>query len=502
MITQMLALRTAFLRRLPWERNSSLLTGNTGNTVKITDVKGMSKGCTAESTAGSSGDQPKAKKPMEPPKGMLTNTKTDFGPLKDCDRVFQNLYGRHDWRLKGSCQRGDWYRTADLLEMGPDWILDEIKRAGLRGRGGSGFYSGIKWNFLKEVKAKNKILILNCAEGEPGTCKDREILRHEPHKLIEGCLLAGFCMGCEKCIVYIRNRFYNESCNLQFALAEAYRYGLLGCNACDAGIKFDMHIQRGDRYLTGEETAMVNCLMGKLGRPRKRPPYLHEKGYFDHPTVVINAESIAVVPTILRRGAKWWTGLGRNKNSGTKLFNISGHVNNPCTVEEEMSMPLRDLIEMHAGGVCGGWKNLLAVFPGGLSTPLLPKISAEEALMDFDCMHSLGSGLGTGGLIVICKDSDPLEIMQRSIEFYKKQTCKQCTPCRDSAIWFPEISKGFTKGESHPHMIDFMDTIQKRMRGGTCICALSEGHANVAHALVQQFGQLIEQRILEYAKDC
>jgi len=164
-------------------------------------------------------------------------------------------------------------------------------------------------------------------------------------------------------------------------------------------------------------------------------------------------------------------------------------------------MPLRDVIEMHAGGVCGGWKNLLAIFPGGLSTPLIAKVVAEEALMDFDCMHSIGSELGTGGIIVLCKDSDPLMVMQRSIEFYMKQTCKQCTPCRDGAIWLPEILKNFTKGESHPHMIDFVDTIQKRMRG-TCICALSESQANVALALVQQFCPRIEERILKYGTDC
>ncbi|KAH8299898.1 hypothetical protein KR044_007349, partial [Drosophila immigrans] len=436
-----------------------------------------------------------------PPEGMITNTKTEFGPLKDCDRVFQNLYGRHDWRLKGACKRGDWYRTADLLEMGSDWVFEEVKKSGLRGRGGAGFFAAIKWGFLKNVKADNKVLIINCAEGEPGTCKDREIMRHEPHKIIEGALMAGFAMGCEKCVVYCRNRFYNEACNLQFAITEAYRYGLLGCNVCDTGLKFDMMMQRGDRYLTGEETALVNCLMGKMGRPRKRPPYLHEKGYFDHPSIVVNCETIAVLPTILRRGAKWWAGLGKSSNSGTKIFNISGHVVYPCTVEEEMSMPLRDIIEMHAGGVCGGWNNLLAVFPGGLSTPLVGQCTAEDVAMDFDCLQSNGSSLGTGGIIVICQDSDPLLVMQRTIEFYMKQTCKQCTPCRDAAIWLPQIFKNFTKGESHPHMIELVDTIQKKLRG-SCICALSEGQANTARALIQQFGPLIEQRILEYGANC
>ncbi|ALC41976.1 CG8102, partial [Drosophila busckii] len=437
----------------------------------------------------------------EPPAGMLSSNKTECGPLADADRIFQNLYGRHDWRLKGAMRRGDWYRTADLLGMGAEWITDEVKRSGLRGRGGGGFYVGNKWDFLRKLEKQDKVLIVNCAEGEPGTCKDREIMRHEPHKMIEGCLMAGMAMGCSRCIVYCRNRFYNEVCNLQFAMVEAYRYGLLGSNCCDSGYKFDMWVQRGDRYLTGEETALVNCLMGKMARPRKRPPYLVEKGYFDHPCCVVNVESLAVVPSILRRGAAWFAGLGRAKNSGTKLFNISGHVVNPCTVEEEMSIPMRDMIQIHAGGVCGGWDNLAAVFPGGLSTPLIGKADANEVLMDFDCLDSVDSSLGTGGLIVISKDCDALAVMQRSIEFYKDQTCKQCTPCRDGAIWLPQIFKAFAKGEAHPHMIDFLEIIRKKM-DHTTICALSDSQANVVRGLLEQFAPLIEQRILKYAKNC
>ncbi|XP_030560578.1 NADH dehydrogenase [ubiquinone] flavoprotein 1, mitochondrial [Drosophila novamexicana] len=501
MLTQFLPQKGLLLLRRWQLGNSPLLQPNKdyAEMRKISqDVGMLSKNKAAATPAPAKACEQKA--PVPPPAGMLSNTKTDFGPLTDCDRIFQNLYGRLDWRLKGACARGDWYRTADLLEMGPQWIMDEVKRSGLRGRGGSGYYAGSKWEQLQKVESKDKILILNCAEGEPGTCKDREILRHEPHKIIEGCLLAGFAMGCEKCIIYVRNRFYNEACNLQFALAEAYRYGLIGCNSCDTGIKFEIHVQRGDRYLTGEETALVNCLMGKLARPRKRPPYLHEKGYFDHPSTVINTESLAVVPTILRRGAKWFTSLGRNMNFGTKLFNISGHVLHPCTVEEEMSMPLRDIIEMHAGGVCGGWNNLLAVWPGGLSTPLLGRAAAEEVLMDYDALEAKGSELGTGGIIVVCNDCDPLLVMQHTIEFYMKQTCKQCTPCRDGAIWLPEIFKNFTRGESVPHMMDFIEVISKTMTG-TTICALSDSQANVARGLIQHFAPYIEERILEYIND-
>ncbi|KAH8277664.1 hypothetical protein KR018_003293 [Drosophila ironensis] len=433
-----------------------------------------------------------------PPKGSMTNSKTSFGPLKDCDRVFQNLYGRHDWRLAGACERGDWHRTGEILELGPDWVMEQIRKCAMRGRGGAGFYCATKWEFLRNAKVP-KMLVVNCAEGEPGTCKDREILRHEPHKLLEGILLVGTTLGCSRAIIYVRNRFYNEACNLHFALAEAYYNGLFGDGACGTNIKFDVMVQRGDRYLCGEETAMLNCLMGEQGRPRRRPPYLTDKGYFAYPCLVINAESISVVPTILRRGPGWWSGLGRSYNSGTKLFCISGHVNNPCTVEEEMSTPLRDIIECHAGGVMGGWDNLLAVWPGGLSCPLLDAETASDVLMDYDCLKQVGSTLGCGSIIVMSKDCDPLEIMLRSIEFFAEHTCKQCTYCRDSAIWFPEMFERFVTGEAHPHEIEWVSVIADKLKNSRPICGLSGSQVAVAESMVRLFSKQIEKRILRYA---
>ncbi|KAH8401660.1 hypothetical protein KR009_007201 [Drosophila setifemur] len=439
---------------------------------------------------------------LDPPEGCLTNSKTTFGPLKDTDRVFQNLYGRHDWRLQGACQRGDWHRTGDILEQGSDWILEEVNKCGLRGRGGAGFYCGRKWDLLRKAKSEKvpKMLVVNCAEGEPGTCKDREIIRHEPHKMLEGILLAGVAMDCQRAIIYVRNRFYNEACNLHFALAEAYHHGLVGDSACGTDIKFDIMIQRGDRYLCGEETAMLNCLMGELGRPRRRPPYLTEKGYFSHPCLVINAESLAVLPTILRRGSAWWAGLGRSYNSGTKLFCISGQVENPCTVEEEMSMPLREIIERHAGGVLGGWDNLLAIIPGGLSTALLDPPTASEVAMDIDSLAALGSGMGCGSIIVMSKDCDPLAVMLRSIEFFETHTCMQCSYCRDGAIWLPEMFARFVKGQAHPHEIDWVSVITEKMKASKPICGLCFSQVDVAESLVRMFKGQIEERILKYAK--
>lgn len=327
-----------------------------------------------------------------PPK----QTKTSFGGLKDEDRIFTNLYGRYDWKLKGALSRGDWYKTKEILDKGSDWIINEVKLSGLRGRGGAGFPSGLKWSFMnKPDDGRPKYLVINADEGEPGTCKDREIMRHDPHKLVEGCLIAGRAMGARAAYIYIRGEFYNEGSNMQVAINEAYKNGLIGKNSCGSGYDFDVFMHRGaGAYICGEETvsslflneiqkvksnnifdfkALIESLEGKQGKPRLKPPFPADIGLFGCPTTVTNVETVAVAPTICRRGGPWFAGFGRDRNSGTKLFNISGHVNNPCTVEEEMSIPLQELIEKHAGGVVGGWDNLLAIIPGGSSVPLLPK---------------------------------------------------------------------------------------------------------------------------------
>ncbi|NXH67459.1 NDUV1 dehydrogenase, partial [Hydrobates tethys] len=324
-------------------------------------------------------------------------------------------------RLQGALRRGDWYKTKEILLKGVDWILGEIKASGLRGRGGAGFPTGLK----------PKYLVVNADEGEPGTCKDREIMRHDPHKLVEGCLVAGRAMGARAAYIYIRGEFYNEASNLQVAIREAYEAGLLGRDACGSGYAFDVFVVRGaGAYICGEETALIESIEGKQGKPRLKPPFPADVGVFGCPTTVANVETVAVAPTICRRGGAWFAGFGRERNSGTKLFNISGHVNNPCTVEEEMSVPLKELIEKHAGGVRGGWNNLLAVIPGGSSTPLLPKSVCETVLMDFDSLVQAQSGLGTAAVIVMDKSTDVVKAIARLIEFYKHESCGQCTPCR------------------------------------------------------------------------
>merc|ERR1712123_307338 len=351
-----------------------------------------------------------------------------IAPTADQDRIFTNLYGMHDFKLKGAESRGDWYKTKEILVKGPEWIQQQVKDSGLRGRGGAGFPTGLKWSFMNVpvTDGRPKYLVVNADEGEPGTCKDRDIMRHDPHKLIEGCLVAGVAMGAQAAYIYVRGEFYNETSNLMYAIRESYQAGYLGKNACGSGYDFD--------------------------------------------------------------------GFGRERNTGTKLFNISGKVNSPCTVEETMSIPMRELIEKHAGGVVGGWDNLLAVIPGGSSTPLLPKHICDDIMMDFDALAAAPSGLGTAALIVMNKDDDPVECIWRLMEFYKHESCGQCTPCREGVSWMNDILHRWTHGKSRgPAEIEQLWEISKQVEGNT-ICALADGAAWPAQGLIRWFKPYLEER--------
>jgi len=427
--------------------------------------------------------------------------KTAFGPLSDEDRIFTNLYGRHDWKLKGAQSRGDWYKTKEIIEKGHDWILGEIKASGLRGRGGAGFPSGMKWGFMNQPSdGRPKYLVVNADEGEPGTCKDREIMRHDPHKLVEGCLVAGRAMGACAAYIYIRGEFYNEASNLQRAVKEAYQAGLIGKNACNSGYDFDVFVHRGaGAYICGEETALIESLEGKQGKPRLKPPFPANVGVFGCPTTVANVETVAVAPAICRRGGTWFDSFGRERNRGTKLFNISGHVNNPVTVEEEMSIPLRELIERHAGGVIGGWDNLLAVIPGGSSTPLIPKDVCSDVLMDFDGLVAAQTALGTAAVIVMNESADVVRCIARLMDFYKHESCGQCTPCREGVTWMMKIMHRFTSGNARPDEIDMLYELSKQIEGHT-ICALGDGAAWPVQGLIRHFRPVLEKRMADFHK--
>ncbi|APE28834.1 NADH-quinone oxidoreductase subunit NuoF [Aurantiacibacter gangjinensis] len=419
--------------------------------------------------------------------------------LADKDRIFTNVYGFQPWNLDAAQKRGDWDDTKSLIARGEDNIIEEIKASGLRGRGGAGFPTGMKWSFMpKESKdGRPSFLVINADESEPGSCKDREIIRHDPHKLIEGALVAGFAMRARAAYIYIRGEYIREAQTLQAAIDEAYDAGLIGKNASGSGYDFDVFMHRGaGAYICGEETAMIESLEGKKGQPRLKPPFPAGAGLYGCPTTVNNVESIAVVPTILRRGGSWFASFGRENNHGTKLFQISGHVEKPCVVEEAMSIPFRELIEKHAGGITGGWDNLLAVIPGGSSVPLVPAAEIMDAPMDFDGLKELGSGLGTAAIIVMDKSTDIVRAISRISYFYKHESCGQCTPCREGTGWMWRVMERLRVGESSPQEIDMLYEVTKQVEGHT-ICALGDAAAWPIQGLLKHFRPELERRIAD-----
>jgi len=341
-------------------------------------------------------------------------------------------------------------------------------------------------------------LVINADESEPGTCKDREIMRHDPHKLVEGALVVGFSMRAKAAYIYVRGEFWYEQVQLQRAVDEAYEKGFLGKNACNSGYDFDVYVQSGaGAYICGEESALIESLEGKPGRPRLKPPFPANAGLYGCPTTVTNVETVSVVPTILRRGASWFTSFGRPKNSGTKLFCISGHVNNPVTVEEEMSIPLRELIDRHCGGVIGGWDNLKAIIPGGSSVPMLVKKQCEEAIMDFDDLKDRRSGLGTAAVIVMNNQTDVIDAILRLAKFYKHESCGQCTPCREGTGWMVDMLERMKLGNADFAEIDMLEELSYQIEGHT-ICALGDAAAWPVQGLIRSFRGEIEDRIDSY----
>jgi len=423
--------------------------------------------------------------------------------LADRDRIFLNLYGRHDWGLKGARARGAWDGTKAILERGRDGIIEEVKASGQRGRGGAGFPTGLKWSFMpKQSDGRPHYVVVNADESEPGTCKDREIMRNDPHLLVEGCLIASFAMGANAAYIYIRGEFIRERERLQAALDEAYEARLIGKNNVH-GWDFDLYIHHGaGAYICGEETALLESLEGKKGQPRLKPPFPANVGLYGCPTTVNNVESIAQVPDIMRRGAVWFAGIGRPNNTGTKLFCISGHVEKPCNVEEAMGIPLRELLETHAGGVRGGWDNLLAVIPGGSSMPLVPAGAdwADSLLMDFDGCRDKKSALGTAAVIVMDKSTDIIRAMTRISYFYKHESCGQCTPCREGMGWIWRVLTRMSEGRAQKREIDMLKEVTRQIEGHT-ICAFGDGAAWPVQGLLRHFRPEIERRIDEYTRN-
>jgi NADH-quinone oxidoreductase subunit F len=419
--------------------------------------------------------------------------------LSDKDRIFTNLYGIRDPGLEAARQRGCWIDTKAFIDKGRDWMVNEMKASGLRGRGGAGFPTGLKWSFMpKQVGDRPHYLVVNADESEPGTCKDRDIMRHDPHLLIEGCLLASAAMAAHVCYIYIRGEFIREKAALQKAIDEALAARLIGKNNIH-GWDFDLYLHHGaGAYICGEETALLESLEGKKGLPRLKPPFPANVGLYGAPTTVNNVESIAVVGTIFRRGAGWFAKLGRPNNTGTKLFCISGHVTKPCNVEEEMGIPFRELIDRHCGGIRGGTDNLLAVIPGGSSVPLVPAHQILDCPLDFDSLRDLKSGLGTAAVIVMDKSTDVIRAISRIAYFYKHESCGQCTPCREGTGWMWRVLERMARGRAEKREIDMLLDVSYQIEGHT-ICALGDAAAWPVQGLIRHFRPLIEQRIDQYS---
>jgi len=417
--------------------------------------------------------------------------------LQDRDRIFRNIYGLHDVSLKGAESRGVWDGTKFFIDKGHDFIIDEVKKSGLRGRGGAGFPTGLKWSFMPKADARPSYLVINADESEPGSCKDREILRHDAHLLVEGALLASFAMRAHASYIYVRGEYIREREALQRAIDEAYAAKYIGKNNIH-GWDFDLYVHHGaGAYICGEETAMLESLEGKKGQPRLKPPFPANVGLYGAPTTINNVESIAVVGEILRRGGAWFAALGKPNNTGTKLFQISGHVERPCVVEEEMGIPLKELIDKHCGGVRGGWNNLLAVIPGGSSVRCITAEQSEAVTMDFDALGKLGSGLGTAAVIVMDKSTDIIAAIRRLAYFYKHESCGQCTPCREGTGWMWRVLERMERGEAEKREIDLLLEVTKQVEGHT-ICALGDAAAWPIQGLIKNFRPVIEQRIDDY----
>jgi len=418
--------------------------------------------------------------------------------LADKDRIFTNLYGQGDWTLEGARKRGAWVGTREFIDQGRDWITNEVKASGLRGRGGAGFPTALKWTFMPKVSdGRPHYLLVNADESEPGTCKDREILRHDPHHLVEGCLLAARAMDAHLAFIYVRGEFIRERQRLEHAVQEAYDAKLIGKDNIH-GWDLDIIVHHGaGAYICGEETALMESLEGKKGQPRLKPPFPAGMGVYGNPTTVNNVESIAVVPEILRRSGAWFASIGRPNNTGTKLYCVSGHVNKPATFEDAMGVTFEELIEKHCGGIRGGWDNLLAVIPGGASVPCVPGEKIRNAVMDFDGLREVGSSLGTAAVIVMDKSTDIIKAIWRLSAFYKHESCGQCTPCREGTGWMMRVMERMVEGRAQKREIDMLFEVTKQVEGHT-ICALGDAAAWPIQGLIRNFRHVIEERIDAY----
>ncbi|MBK9041460.1 MAG: NADH-quinone oxidoreductase subunit NuoF [Bdellovibrionales bacterium] len=397
--------------------------------------------------------------------------------------------------IQGYQKYGGYEVLSKVLKLNPKAIIDEVKASGLRGRGGAGFPTGMKWGFLP-ANGEERYLLCNADEGEPGTFKDREMLSRAPHQLIEGMIISAFAIGSKKSYVYIRGEYRMCIRTVEKAIAEAYKAGFLGKNILGSGFDHDLDVYSGaGAYICGEETGMISSLEGKKGQPKLKPPFPAVQGYLAKPTIVNNVETLAAVVPIMRDGAQAYRKFGTEKSPGTKLFSVSGNVKKPGVYEVALGYPLIDLINNECGGLISG-RELKAVIPGGSSAPVLTAEEVRRATMDYECLQGMGSMLGSGAVIVIDDSNCMVDLLKVIMHFYHHESCGQCTPCREGTGWLHKIVSSIVNGEGRLQDIDLVLRVSQQMMGRT-ICALSDAAAMPAISFVNKFRDEFEFYVRE-----
>jgi len=410
--------------------------------------------------------------------------------------VFEPLGRERPWTLETYRSIGGYETWQRILagEMTREAVIDAVKASGLRGRGGAGFPTGVKWSFMPRNAPMQKYVVCNSDESEPGTCHDRDILRYNPHALIEGMAIGGYAMGATVGYNYIRGEFLGEPApRFEAALAEAYAAGLLGRDILGSGVDFDLHAVAGaGAYICGEETALLESLEGKTGKPRFKPPFPANYGLYGKPTTINNTQSFASVPAIMRKGAKWFAELGVPNSGGTNIFSVSGHVAKPGNYELPMGIPFRELLEI-AGGVRGG-RRLKAVIPGGSSVPVLPASIIMDCTMDFDALRKAGSAVGSAAVIVMDETTCMVRVLERLSRFYMAESCGQCTPCREGTGWLTRMLRRILAGEGRMADLDLLVQVANQIEGHT-ICALGDAAAWPVQSFLRHFRHEFEYMV-------
>ncbi|MCP3662955.1 MAG: NADH-quinone oxidoreductase subunit NuoF [Gammaproteobacteria bacterium] len=408
---------------------------------------------------------------------------------------FRNMDLDRPWLLEQYQSRGGYEVLTKILKekTPPEQIIDEMKASGLRGRGGAGFPTGLKWSFISRNAPGQKYVVCNSDEGEPGTFKDRDILRYNPHQVIEGMIIAGYAIGATRGYNYIRGEFWEPYERFEAALEEARKAGFLGKNLYDSGFDFELHAHLGGgAYVCGEETALLESIEGKKGQPRFKPPFPAHFGLYGRPTIINNTESLASVPVILEKGGSWFKELGVENSGGTKLFSISGNINNPGVFEVPMGTPFSELLAL-AGGMKEG-STLKAVIPGGSSSPVIPGDQMMDLTMDYDAIQKAGSMLGSGAVMVLNHTNCMVRILERMSYFYHEESCGQCTPCREGTGWLYRVVSRIENGKGRPEDLDLLEDVTKKIAGRT-ICALGDAAAMPVQGMLKHYRDEFEYHI-------